>query len=60
MKKKYIVIRLFRGYYVETIGTPQTKKEAESRCAKLNEKAGELTEYEVRSIGSTKKSIKLI
>ncbi len=60
MKKKYIVARYFRGSYVETKCNPTTKKEAESMCARLNEKASELTHYRVLPVGTTRKNIKLI
>jgi len=60
MKKKYVIIRLWRGSHVQTVGAPQTKKEAESRCAKLNETASTFTKYEVHNIGNTKKRVTLI
>lgn len=38
MKKQYVIARYWRGSYVETMCEPTTRKDADKRCAKLQEK----------------------
>ena len=44
MKKQYVIARYWRGAYVETMCEPTTQKDADKRCAKLQEKEDPLNE----------------
>jgi hypothetical protein len=55
MKKQYVVIRQWRGQYVETMCEPKTQKEAEVYCKKLSEQVDSLNIYKVTKIPTTQK-----
>lgn len=57
MKKQYVIARYWRGAYVETMCKPTTKKDADKRCAKLQEKEDPLNEYKVLKIPTTNKKV---
>lgn len=57
MKKQYVIARYWRGSYVETMCEPTTKKDADKRCAKLQEKEDPLNEYKVLKIPTTNKKV---
>ena len=60
MKKQYVIARYFRGWHVETMCQPTTKKDADKRCAKLQKEASPLTVYKVLKIGTTNKKVTYI
>ncbi len=61
MKKQYVIARYFRGWYVQTMCQPTTKKDADKRCAKLQKKeVSSLTEYKVLKIATTNKKVAYI
>lgn len=60
MKKQYIIARYFKGWHVETMCEPTTKKDAVKRCAKLQKAAPPLTEYKVLKIATTRKKVTII
>lgn len=60
MKKQYVIARYFRGWHVETMCEPTTKKDADKRCAKFQKEASPLTEYKVIKIATTRKKVTLI
>ena len=57
MKTQYVIARYWRGAYVETMCEPTTKKDADKRCAKLQEKENPLNEYKVLKIPTTNKKV---
>ena len=60
MKKQYVIARYFRGWHVETMCQPTTKRDADKRCAKLQKEASPLTEYKVLKIATTNKKVTYI
>lgn len=60
MKKQYVIARYFRGWYVETMCQPTTKRDADKRCVKLQKEASPLTEYKVLKIATTDKKVTYI
>lgn len=60
MKKQYVIARYWRGAYVETMCEPTTQKDADKRCAKLQEKEDPLNEYRVLKIATKNKKVTYI